>query len=394
MAENAGVLSAANRQVQSVLDDLVACGEELGLQAAAYLHGDLVVDAWAGIADEATGRPVDGDTLFTIYSAGKGVTATCIHLLADRGRIDYDTPIAESWPEFAAHGKARVTVRHALSHQAGIPQMPDGATPEMMCDWDAMCAAIAELEPLWEPGTRAGYHALTYGWILGEVLRRVEGRSIAEFLQVEICRPLGITDLYFGIPVDAEPRVATLKNGPPPPGAQPPAPDSLVRRAMPPWFSADTAGLMNRPDIRHASIPAGGGIANARSLARHYAALAQGGALGGVRLLTAERLRVATRLQTDAKDEVLATATGPIRRALGYWLGGPDTSAPDPMAAAGPRHTAFGHAGAGGTIAFADPEMGFAFALTKNHLRSPVPGEPDTARLVAGAARRALGITG
>ncbi|MCX6021948.1 MAG: serine hydrolase [Chloroflexi bacterium] len=367
-------MTDAQGQVQQMLDSLVANGTELGLQAAAYLNGKLVIDAWAGLADEATGRPVDGDTLFTVFSASKGITATCIHIAAERGLLDYDTPIAHYWPEFAAHRKERATVRHALAHQVGIPQMPEGVTPEMICDWDTMCAAIADLTPLWEPGTKAGYHALTYGWILGEVLRRADGRPIAQFLNDEIGGPLGIGDMFFGITDEVEPRVAILK-------------DAQQREGL------GSAAVWNRPDIRRAVIPAGGGIMNARALARHYAALAQGGEIDGVRLLTPERLRIATRLETDASDQVLGPGyPTPVRRALGYQLGGPRHPATAYQTASGQRLTSFGHPGAGGTMAFADPEIGFAFAMTKNLTRVSVPGVPDAAVLVAEATRRALGI--
>ncbi len=210
-------MSDANTQVRLFLEQLVADGEELGLQVAAYLDGRLVIDAWAGVADETTGRPVDGNTLFTVFSTTKGIVATCIHLLADRGLLDYDAPIATYWPEFAVNGKARATVRHALTHQTGVPQMPVDVTPELLCDWDGMCRRLAGMAPLWEPGSQTGYHAYTFGWILGEIVRRVDGRSIADFVQQEICRPLDLDGLFLGIPDAVEPRVATLKEAPRPP---------------------------------------------------------------------------------------------------------------------------------------------------------------------------------
>ncbi len=202
-------------RAQAALDDLVKRGVERGLQVAAYYNGELVVDAWAGVADASTGRIVDGDTLFTVFSTTKGVTATAIHLLADRGKLDYDTPIAVYWPEFGAHGKENVTVRQALTHTAGIPQMPYCVEPNDLSDWDGMCAAIADLQPLWKPGTRTGYHSVTFGWILGEVARRADGRSIAQIVQDDICRPLGITSLYLGIPATVEASVATIELTPP-----------------------------------------------------------------------------------------------------------------------------------------------------------------------------------
>src|SRR5258708_7004505 len=199
-----------NDEIHEILQDLVDGGQEIGLQVAAYVDGELVVDTWAGVADGDTGRLVDGETLFSSWSTTKGFVATCVHILAERGVIDYDTPIARYWPEFAAHGKGRTTVRHALTHAVGVPQLPPQTTPELICDWDGMCAAIAELEPLWEPGTKVGYHAWTFGWIIGEIVRRADGRSLARVAQDELCRPLGIDSFFLGIPDAAESRGAPL----------------------------------------------------------------------------------------------------------------------------------------------------------------------------------------
>src|SRR5262245_15727506 len=180
-----------NARMRGVLEDLVAGGRELGLQLAAYRNGALVVDTWAGVADRSTRRPVDGGTLFTVFSTSKGVAATCVHMLAERGRLDYDAPIARYWPAFARAGKERAIVRDALAHKVGVPGLQPGATPETLCDWEGMCAYLAAEPPAWPPGTQSGYHAYTYGWLLGELVRRVDGRPIARFVQDEICRPLG-----------------------------------------------------------------------------------------------------------------------------------------------------------------------------------------------------------
>ncbi|MBL7174561.1 MAG: beta-lactamase family protein [Desulfobacteraceae bacterium] len=383
-----------NKKVRNLLEQLIESGKEIGLQVAAYLDGQLVIDVCAGVADPATGRTVEKDTLFAAASCTKGITATCIHILADRKAIDYDLPIANIWPEFAAHGKDQITIRHALTHQAGIPQMPDNVTPEMMCDWDAMCTAIADLPPLWEAGKKTGYHALTFGWILGEVVRRADGRPISVFLQDEICKPLGIKDLYLGIPDEVEDRVANTSAAPPPPDAPVPPPDLLFLRAIP--LVILMSGFANRPDTRRASIPAGLGIMTAQALARHYAALAQGGELDGTRILSPESIGIATQLQTEAYDEVVGPIPGypqPVRKALGYWLGGPRTPADSYHAAMGDKSTTFGHPGAGGMIAFADPEQRFSFAFLKNYSPPMGASGPDSAYTVAQSVRTVLGLS-
>lgn len=373
------VKTAAQAAVQAVLDDFVARGEEQGLQVAAYHNGELVVDAWAGIADPARGRPYDGDTLVTIFSCTKGVASTAVHLLAERGEIDYKKPVAKYWPEFGVHGKDEVTVAQALSHQAGIPQVPEGIGPADLADWERVCAAVAALEPLWEPGKGVGYHSLTHGWITGPLIERVSGRPVADFIREELFAPLGVeNDFYLGIPDEVEERIAPLEMSEALLNAEPPKPGSFAAKAVPPAFYP-LGQSFNRPDVRRAVVPGAGGIANARALAKLYAALI--GEVDGVRLLPDERVKAMTALQTDAWDMVIEDA---FPKAIGYFLGDVDS----PM---GMRLTAFGHSGYGGTIAFADPEYGFAFALLKNRLKNN-DVEPRVALEAARAARQALGI--
>jgi CubicO group peptidase (beta-lactamase class C family) len=372
-------MSEAQARVQRLIDDLVGRDVEAGLQVAAYMNGELVVDAWAGVDSSQTKRPVDGETLFTVFSCTKGITATVIHLLADRGHFDYDDPIARYWPEFGRNGKARVTIRHALTHRAGIPQIPESLTVADSLDWETACRAVADLTPLWEPGTAVGYHAVTFGWIFGELARRVDGRPFGQIVQEEICRPLGIDSLWVGIPDEVEPRMATLETGARPSDLPEPPADALIWRAIPRAIQP-LAEWSNRPDFRRACMPASNGSMNARALARHYAGLIGAGEIP--RILSAERVRIATTLQSDAVDLVLGPG---IRKALGYWIGGAEYSA------MGSRSTAFGHTGAGGSIGFADPEYGFAFALTKTRLLDTWPGT-GAAFLVAAETRRALGI--
>jgi CubicO group peptidase (beta-lactamase class C family) len=368
-----------NQRIQGLLDSLVASGEEIGLQVAAYLDGEPLVEAWAGLADQATGRAVDGDTLFTAWSTTKGFVATCVHILADRGLLDYDAPIATYWPEFAANGKAKATVRHALTHMVGVPQLPAGVTPELMTDWDAMCAALAAEAPLWEPGTRAGYHAWTFGWINGEIVRRVDGRPLAQFAQEELCRPLAIPDFYLGIPDHVEPRVAPLQQDALH-LANSAQIDGLGLRAMPPQVTS--AAVVNRPDFRRASIPGGGGIMNARAIARHYAMLACGGTLEGARMLGPERIEIARTPRPIVWDEVFG---GPGRFGLGYALGGDPALGGD--IAMGTDEGAFGHGGNGGSLGFADPARRLSFGLTKNLMRAVPDPTQAAAFRVAEAIR-------
>lgn len=366
---------AANQQVQALLDELVNTGAEVGLQVAAYRHGRLVVDCWAGMAARDEDRAVDGDSLFTVFSTGKGVAATCLHLLAERGKVDYDAPIARYWPEFAANGKGGVTVRDALTHRSRIPQMPNGLVPRDLLDWDRMVAAVAALPPIVPSGVTA-YHAITFGWIVGEVVRRVDGRSIGRFVQEELCAPLGISDVYFGIPESVAGRVAHLEQAEPEPGVVEPPPDSLRVQAAP----RDLVRIIAQPAGWRASIPGGNCVASARALARMYAALI--GEVDGVRLLPAFRVATATELQTNDVD---ANLERPINKGLGYFLGGGGDL--------GPRITAFGHPGAGGSIAFADPEAGLSVGFAKTLLTAHADPASSHTRRVTDCVRRALGVT-
>ncbi|MGP4111199.1 serine hydrolase domain-containing protein [Streptomyces sp. 4N509B] len=363
-------------RIEESLWRLVDQRREVGLQVAAYLDGELVVDAFAGVADPATGHAVDGDTLFYLFSCGKGVTATAVHLLVDRGVLDYDTPIAAYWPAFAAHGKDRVTVRHALTHAAGLPHLPPGTTLAEMCDWERMCEVVADLTPLWEPGTRSGYHAKVYGWLLGETVRRADGRGVDRVVREEIAEPLGVADaLALGIDASMRPRMAwhvEVGEHGPEPGGEPADPDAPLE-ALPAVAQA------NHPARQLACLPhtCSG---TARGLARMYAALACGGALDGVRLLREERLAEATAVAFDGPD---ALSGSQVRRALGYVLGEPDS----PLG----HRRAFGHVGWGESIGFADPRHRFAFALAKNGLTddwSPA----STPHVLAREVRAALGL--
>ena len=374
--------------VQDAID--VAIGErgEIGVQVAAYLDSELVVDQWGGLSDETTGREVDGDTLFPVFSNIKAVTATALHIQAERGLVDYYQPVARYWPEFGKYGKDKGTVFDALTHRIGVPLMPVGVTPELMCDWDWMVGQLAEMHPLFEPGTRSGYMAYTFGWVVGEVVRRTDPkrRPFGQFIQEEICQPLGITDLWAGIPPEVEPRVARLTNVPPlGPGAPGLPPDSLRFRATPPEVGT-TQEVFGRSDVRQACIPGAQGIMTARSQARFWAMLANGGELDGVRLLSEERVRTfhIPRPPSDY-DPVHGR---PHHGTIGgfHFAGSPG------MGAMGVSSLAFGHNGAGGSVGWADPQRRLAVAIHHNRMVPHGPPEESPLTPIGAAVRRALGI--
>jgi CubicO group peptidase (beta-lactamase class C family) len=379
----------ANRIVQKAVDAAIAEGGEIGLQVAAYLNGELAVDVWGGLADETTARRVDGDTLFPVFSVTKAVTATALHIQAERGLIDYDKPIAHYWPEFAAQGKDKATVRDALTHRAGIPLMPEGVSPEQMCDFDWMVDRLAKMKPVLVPGTTSAYHSYTFGWIIAECVRRTDPkrRPFGSFVQEEICAPLGIDNLWIGIPPAVEPRVAKLTNMlAPPPGT--PAPGPLRLGAIPAQVGV-IQEVFGRSDVRRACIPGAGGIMNARSEARFFAMLANGGDLNGVRLLSSERIRSFSTLRwnPDEIDQVLARV---VNLGIGgFHLGGESPPAP-PVIGRNPH--IISHPGAGGSIGWADPDARLAVGICHNRMfDAPTPAR-NPLQTIGDAVRRALGV--
>lgn len=347
--------SEPQEAVEALCRDLINSGKETGLQVAAYQNGRKMVDVQVGMADIHAKRAVTAETLFPLFSCGKGVVATAIHRLVQQGKLAIDQKVAYYWPEFAQQGKETITIGDVLTHRAGVPQMPDGTSFEMICDWEWVTNEIAQLKPLWSPGTEDGYHALTYGWILGEVAQRVDGRPFAQLVKEEIAQPLGMSDLYFGVPDQEEERVAQLLS-PSVAGNQIP-PDSLMNKAMPAQIAPDER--WNHPKILRACIPAAGLLATADALARQYAALLTEG-FQGVELLSRQQLQRATSIQTEGRDRVLYNSF--TRRSYGYQHGGSH-----PVLTS--RREVFGHTGMSGAVGLADPEYGFAFALTKNQIR-------------------------
>ena len=344
---------------------------DVGAAVAVTLGGEPVVDLWAGHADAAGTLAWERDTIVNVYSTGKGMLSLGLHMLADRGLVDIEAPVASYWPEFAQAGKEGVTVRHVLGHRSGVVGARRLLPKEACYDWETMTTALAEAEPWWEPGTRHGYHVWTYGWIVGEIVRRVSGRSPGVFVREEIVDPLGV-DFSIGTPASEHGRIADIV----PPSRNPlPEPDVTSMLAMahnnPPWTFEDA----NTRAWREAEIPAGNGHADARGLARVYGALALGGELDGVRLLSESAIEAARTLQSEGTDATIGVEN---RYALGFQLPSPALGDPRP-------ETAFGHSGVGGSQAFADPGAGLGFAYVMNRIRGP--GDVRARSLVEAAYR-------
>jgi CubicO group peptidase (beta-lactamase class C family) len=364
------------RAVEALFRQQIDEGLHPGASLAVYRHGRLVLELFGGLArlpahrtgspaGQRSGRPVTPETLFVLFSSTKPLSAVCLHILLERGRFELDDPVARHWPEFARNGKAAVTIRHVLTHSGGFPQNPPQLVPRKWGDWNAIVQAMEEIELIWEPGQDTGYHPLNFGWVVGELVRRIDGRPISRFLREEVTGPLGMEDTYLGLPPELEGRVARLY-------------------AMDNEVDPQAVAAFNRPDVHQAVVPAGGGISTARDLARFYAMLAAGGTLEGVRILSPESVERAIAVQVEVRrDRSLGI---PMRWALGFHLGGNrvdlfgyDTS---------PR--AFGHGGHGSSVGWADPDVGLAVAIITNGLRSPAGHALRVAALSAAIRKACL----
>ncbi|MFN8627028.1 MAG: serine hydrolase domain-containing protein [Candidatus Binatia bacterium] len=348
---------------------------EVGAAVCIYRHGRPVVDLRGGVADAATARPWRPDTMAVVFSATKGVTAACVHLLAERGVLDLDAPLAQYWPEFGCAGKATIPVRWVLGHRAGLPLVEAELTREEVFAWFPVVRAIAAQTPVWEPGTQHGYHVRTWGWMLGELVRRITGMTIGQFIAKEVAAPLA-ADFHLGLPEGLEPRVATLYPPGPPTDpaqialmAQLMGPGTFLHRAL--IGPADLAygEVWNSRALHAAEIPSSNGICTAHALARFYAALV--GQVDGRRLLSAATVEAACHVVSDGHDAVVGA---PTRFGSGFML--PPALSPDCSP------TCFGHPGAGGSLAFADPSRELAFAYVTNQLKLEPSGDERTRRLV------------
>jgi len=379
-----GTVSKGFERVRDAFETNFSEGGEVGAAFCLHVKSRKVVDLWGGLTD-VKGKTWKENTPALVFSTTKGATAICAMMLVDQKRLDIDAPVAQYWPEFAAGGKADIPVRMLLNHQAGLPVVDAALTRAQVLEVAPIVDALAKQTPVWPPGSRHGYHALTYGWLVGELVRRITGKSIGQFFKDEVAGPLGL-DFWIGLPADEEPRVARLVTAPPPTDpavlAQMAAlfgPDSLAGRALslngamsgPPGDS-----IFNLPEVHRSEIPAANGITTARSLSRLYAACI--GTVKGTRLFGKRTLDKALEIQSDAPDTVLGLRT---TFGLGFMRTGPEIQMLGP--------NSFGHAGAGGSLGFGDFDSGVGFGYVMNQMGSGLLIDPRAARLI-GAVRECL----
>jgi CubicO group peptidase (beta-lactamase class C family) len=350
-------------------------GDELGASVCLTVGGETVVDLWGGLADPKTEAPWTRDTVSIVFSCTKGATALCAHMLASRGKLDLDAPVTELWPEFGRHGKERVTTRMMLDHSAAVPALRAQVKQTGVYEWDYMTGRLADEQPFWEPGTRNGYHGLTFGWTVGEMVRRASGKSLGAFFHEDVARPLGL-DFWIGLPEAIEPRVSPmLPHVYRPEDTVTPFLRDLAtnKQSIPALFyfnsGAVLGGGLNTRAGHAAEIGAANGITNARGLAGMYAPLANGGG----RLVDGKTLARMAEVSMATHDD--ATLRIPTRFALGFMksmdnrkrslaakLWGEDCDSVIMSSAA------FGHVGAGGSLGFADPAAGLSFGYTMNKM--------------------------
>lgn len=341
---------------------------DIGASFAVMRGGEVVADLWGGHTDKARTRPWKENTLVNVWSTTKGPTALAVAMLVDRGQLNYDDRVAEHWPDFASRGKADVTVAQMMSHQAGLCGVRDTITVEAFYDWDSMCRRLAGTEPFWEPGDGSGYHAITFGFLAGELVRRIDGRTVGTFLREEVTGPLE-ADFFIGLPEAEDKRVAEIvrmkKN------------QLAITKDSPDYTVAAFGNPVpdpeepNNRDWRAAEIPAVNGQANARGLVRIYNALARAGIGGEDELIGEKALSAATAEQCHCVDRNLGIDT---RWGAGFMLNLNGLYGPNPKA--------FGHSGWGGSMAFADRDSGLAVAYAMNQMGESLRGDPRGQRLI------------
>ncbi|HWJ60388.1 MAG TPA: serine hydrolase domain-containing protein [Acidimicrobiales bacterium] len=348
---------------------------EVGAACAVRVGGEEVVDIWAGVADPATGRPYEGDTLQLVFSSTKGVVAAAAHVLVDRGLLDPDAPVAEYWPEFAANGKADIPVRWVLGHRSGVVGIDRVLSVEEFTAWDPFVEALAAAEPLWEPNTAHGYHALSFGFLVGELVRRITGTDIGTFVREHVAGPVG-SDFTIGVSDEQVGQVAPLIDAPIEPGADPSAVVLALLTAGTPTNRAFLIAPLlpsgyNDPAVLKAQIPSSNGCTSARGLARIYGGLVS--EVDGTRLLSPERVDDLRRVQSQGDDLVLVGDPNAI--GSGFFLPDPESRMMGPGS--------FGHSGMGGSLGTALPEREIGFGYVMNQMSTKIKGDPRTRALQA-----------
>jgi CubicO group peptidase (beta-lactamase class C family) len=360
-------------------------GIEVGASYAVWHRGQKVVDLWGGYCDAAGDKPWNKDTLVNIYSTTKGLAAVALAVLVDEGRLDYERMVVDYWPEFGAQGKDRVTVAQLLSHQAGVCAVDERLTIEDLYDWSKMVNLLARQKPYWEPGTGAGYHAVTWGYLAGELVTRITGKTLGQYFQEKVARPLA-ADCYIGLPDSEFYRVADLLG--PNRARQQVAPNGVAVK-LPELNALVFGNPVIRPykdacssAWRRAEIAASNGHGNGRGIARVYGAMANGGELEGVRIISPEAIEQSTRQEVG--DEVDLVVGSSMRRARGFML--------NTLNGYGPSPNAFGHAGAGGSTGFADPDNGVGIGYAMNQMHMDGLTMPRASVLIE-STYRCLGVT-
>lgn len=360
-----GAVAPGFEKVAEAFAENFADGAELGAGFAATLEGETVVELWGGYADRGKSRLWDADTLVPVYSTTKGVAALVIARLVDEGALDYEAPVADVWPEFGDAGKDAITLGQMLSHQAGLCGFREPIDPALWLDPPALAAALAPLEPLWEPGTASGYHPLTWGYLAGEVVRRATGKSLGAHLADDFCEPHGI-DFWIGLPDDEHERCAEVQK----PKDLPQLGEitELKRIAfLTKWSAPDRGG----PEWRRIEIPSANGHGSALSVAQLYGVYANGGALNGETLIGKNAFQALTKLRIDGPDLVLPTrvafAAGPMRNVMGVYGPNPETLA---------------HSGWGGSMGLGDPGHRLSAAYVMNRQDRYLQGDPRANRLI------------
>jgi len=361
MAEIEGTCEAAFEGVRSVLSTQLDSGADLGASVAVFLHGEPVVDIWGGYCDEAKTVPWERDTITNVWSTTKTMTFVCALILADRGELDFDAPVAKYWPEFAAAGKEGVLVRHLMGHTAGLSGWQEPVAAEQLADWELCTSLLAAQAPWWEPGSGSGYHAVTQGYLIGEVVRRITGESIGQWFAREVAKPLE-ADFHIGLPESEDGRVGNVI---PPPALNPEEfggalPEFLLATFMNPPLDASMA---HHAWWRRAEIPAANGQGNARSVAAVQSIIAGRGQARGVRLMSEATTDRIFESQANGIDKVLGV---PLQFGMGYGLG----TAEMPI---GPRSCYWG--GYGGSIIVMDQETELTVCYVMNRMESGLVGD-------------------